>query len=419
MKLPFKLEVLISWWQLRRSRRSFERDPEGHQARLWRDFQAKVLTRSPLYRNRVPAALDTFPVQQKAEFMRDFNQINTCGLDLKDAMQVAVDSETSRDFEPTIEGVTVGLSSGTSGNRGLFLASSSERAIWVAAVLQRILGWSFKKRKIAFFLRANSNLYSSVQSNFLTFEYFDLLKTIQEHLERIQKVQPHIVVGQPSLLVRLAHAQNDGRISIRPQRIFSVAEVLSDEDEALISLAFGIRVDQVYQCTEGLFGQTCAEGTLHLNEDWLIVEKEWLDDTRFIPIITDLKRESQPVIRYRMNDILHVGTCTCGSKMQAISRIEGRMDDVLELGGATIFPDFIRRAIVGAHPEITDYQVVQTSSHALTLFLPQEELWTAAAEALQTEIERHGASGVTMDRASQKIHDHGSKLRRIMTKKSG
>ena len=419
MKLPFKLEVLISWWKLGRSRRSFERDPEGHQARLWRDFQAEVLTRSSLYRDRLPATLDTFPVQQKAEFMRDFNQINTCGLDLKDAMQVAVDSETSRDFEPTIEGITVGLSSGTSGNRGLFLASSSERAIWVAAVLQRILGWSFKKRKIAFFLRANSNLYSSVQSNFLAFEYFDLLKPLQEHLERIQQVQPDIVVGQPSLLVRLAHAQNDGRISIRPQRVFSVAEVLSAEDEALISQAFGIRVDQVYQCTEGLFGQTCAQGTLHLNEDWLIVEKEWLDDTRFIPIITDLKRESQPVIRYRMNDILHVGTCTCGSKMQAISRIEGRMDDVLELGGATIFPDFIRRAIVGAHPDITDYQVVQTSPQALTLFLPQEEHWTAVAEALHKEIERHGASGVTLDRAGQKIHDRGSKLRRIMTKKSG
>lgn len=419
MKLPFKLEVLTSWWQLGRSRRSFERDPEGHQARLWRDFQAEVLTRSPLYQDRVPAALDSFPVQQKAEFMRHFNQINTCGLNLNDAMQVAVDSETSRDFEPTIEGITVGLSSGTSGNRGLFLASSRERAVWVAAVLQRILGWSFKKRKIAFFLRANSNLYSSVQSNFLAFDYFDLLKPIQEHLERIQQVQPDIVVGQPSLLVRLAHAQNDGRIAIQPQRMFSVAEVLSDEDKALISQAFGIRVDQVYQCTEGLFGQTCAHGTLHLNEDWLIVEKEWLDDTRFIPIITDLKRESQPVIRYRMNDILHVGTCTCGSKMQAISRIEGRMDDVLELGGATIFPDFIRRAIVGAHPEITDYQVVQTSSHALTLFLPQEEHWAAAAEALHKEIERHGASGVNLDRARQKIHDLGSKLRRIMTKKSG
>ena len=74
---------------------------------------------------------------------------------------------------------------------------------------------------------------------------------------------------------------------------------------------------------------------------------------------------------------------------------------------------------MGAHPDITDYQVVQTSPQALTLFLPQEEHWTAAAEALHQEIERHGASGVTLDRASQKIHDHGSKLRRIMTKKSG
>ena len=418
MRLPFKLDVLKSWWLLERSRRSFERDPKGHQARLWQVFQAKVLTRSPLYRDRVPAALDAFPVQQKAEFMRDFNDINTCGLALKDAMQVAVDSETSRDFEPTIQGITVGLSSGTSGNRGLFLASAGERAIWVAAVLQRILGWSFKKRKIAFFLRANSNLYSSVQSNLLSFEYFDLLKPVQEHLGRIQQVQPDIVVGQPSLLVRLAEAQNTGRICLQPSRIFSVAEVLSDEDEAMISKAFGIRVDQVYQCTEGLFGQTCAHGTLHLNEDWLIVEKEWLDDTRFIPIITDLKRESQPVIRYRMNDILHAGTCTCGSKMQAISRIEGRMDDVLELGGATIFPDFIRRAVVGAHPDIVDYQVVQTAPDALTLFLPQEALWSAAAEALRKEIARHGASEVTLDRAGQKIHDHGSKLRRILALKN-
>ena len=253
MRLPFKLDVLKSWWLLERSRRSFERDPKAHQARLWQVFQAKVLTRSPLYRDRVPAALNAFPVQQKTEFMRDFNDINTCGLALKDAMQVAVDSETSRDFEPTIQGITVGLSSGTSGNRGLFLASTGERAIWVAAVLQRILGWSFKKRKIAFFLRANSNLYSSVQSNLLSFEYFDLLKPVQEHVERIQQVQPDIVVGQPSLLVRLAEAQNTGRIRLQPTRIFSVAEVLSEEDEALISKAFGIRVDQVYQCTEGLF----------------------------------------------------------------------------------------------------------------------------------------------------------------------
>ena len=72
---------------------------------------------------------------------------------LDEAMEVAVQSEQSRDFAPTLNGVTVGLSSGTSGNCGLFLASEKERAMWVAAVLQRILGWSFRKRKVCFFAR--------------------------------------------------------------------------------------------------------------------------------------------------------------------------------------------------------------------------------------------------------------------------
>ena len=38
------------------------------------------------------------------------------------------------------------------------------------------------------------------------------------------------------------------------------------------------------------------------------VEKEWLDDTRFQPIITDMRRTVQPVVRYKMNDILHLTT---------------------------------------------------------------------------------------------------------------
>ena len=37
-----------------------------------------------------------------------------------------IKSEENRDFSPTIKGITVGLSSGTSGNRGVFLASEKE-----------------------------------------------------------------------------------------------------------------------------------------------------------------------------------------------------------------------------------------------------------------------------------------------------
>jgi putative adenylate-forming enzyme len=415
MRLPFKLEVLSAWWSLGRSRRSFERDPERHQRAMWLRFQQRVLTKAPLYRDRLSEPLSKFSIQQKAEFMRDFNQINTCGLSLSDAMDVAVKSEESRDFKPTISGITVGLSSGTSGNRGLFLASDQERAVWVAAVLQRILGWSFRKRRIAFFLRANNNLYSSVQSRFISFKFFDLLEPLADNLRNIGRMKPDVVVGQPSLLIRLADAQIQSVIDIAPSKIISVAEVLSKEDENHIQATFGIDVDQVYQCTEGLFGQTCAHGTIHLNEDWLIIEKEWIDDTRFVPIITDLRRESQPVLRYRMNDILHAGSCKCGSKMQAISQIEGRMDDVLILGeDITLFPDFIRRAVVGAHPDLVDYQVVQISRHELSLYLSHQAHWRLASEALQKMLLRHGLTDIIITYTNSKIHSHGSKLRRII-----
>ncbi len=47
---------------------------------------------------------------------------------------------------------------------------------------------------------------------------------------------------------------------------------------------------------------------MHLNEPYLLIEREWLDreQTRFTPIVTDLWRRAQPVVRYRLNDVLQV-----------------------------------------------------------------------------------------------------------------
>ena len=110
-----------------------------------------------------------------------------------------------------------------------------------------------------------------------------------------------------------------------------------------------------------MFAQTCKKN-FHLNEDGLI-KKKWIDEIGFVPIITDLRRSAQPIVRYKMNDILHATKCTCGSKMQALSAIEGRTDDVLEFDGdKLIFPDFIRRAITGAHESIDNYKVIRISN---------------------------------------------------------
>ena len=198
-------------------------------------------------------------------------------------MQVAQEAENSRDFTPTIDGLTVGLSSGTSGNRGVFLVSEEERASWVAMVVQRILGFSLKPRKVAFFLRANSKLYTSVQSRLIRFAFLDLLLPVEQHFKRLNELQPNIVVGQPSLLMMLVDAQRSGELRIAPHKVISVAEVLSTEDRTAIELCFKVAVQQVYQCNEGMFGQTCSHGNFHLNEDGLIVEKEGLTTPGFSP----------------------------------------------------------------------------------------------------------------------------------------
>ena len=107
-----------------------------------------------------------FPVINKSIFMKNFNEINTQGIDLDEAYHIAFEAERTRDFSPMIGDITVGLSSGTSGNRGIFLVSIQERAQWVAYILLHLLGFSFRRRKVAFFLRANSNLYTSTNRNY-------------------------------------------------------------------------------------------------------------------------------------------------------------------------------------------------------------------------------------------------------------
>ena len=68
-----------------------------------------------------------------------------------------------------------------------------------------------------------------------------------------------------------------GVLSISPSKIISVAEVLSPEDSKYLKNIFKQTIHQVYQCTEGLLATTCSHGNLHFNDDFLILEKKYLD----------------------------------------------------------------------------------------------------------------------------------------------
>ncbi|MCR4941797.1 MAG: adenylate synthase [Campylobacter sp.] len=329
-------------------------------------------------------SLQDYPIIDKAIFMANFDRINTIGISEKEALDLALKAENSRDFSPVLHtsqgDIVVGLSSGTSGSRGIFLLSQKECAMWAGYILKRMLPKPyFKKRKIAFFLRADSHLYHSVGSRLINFKFYDLFQPLSEHIKTLNEQNPDILIMPANALKRLIQMPN---LHISPQKIISVAEVLEDDAKIQIEQYFKQKVFQAYQCTEGFLAHTCEYGNLHLNEDAVYIEYDWIDkkSERFCPIITDLNRQTQPVIRYRLNDILTYDSkpCPCGSVFTRIKKIEGRCDDILiakNLVGENfdLYPDFVRNAIVGFTQNLQEFRVEQDLEYLKVYIQPFDE----------------------------------------------
>ncbi|ANF95510.1 F390 synthetase-related protein [Paenibacillus bovis] len=400
------LRILYHYMQTRHlhrwsGREALERWQERRIIRQIRRIRAVSAFYRDLWKGLPDHAWRQFPIIDKQIMMEHFDRLNTVGIRCEEAMKLALQAEQTRDFQPLLNGVTVGLSSGTSGNRGLFLVSPQEQAAWTGTVLAKLLPGGLKREaRIAFFLRANSNLYESVRKGKLQFRYFDLMCPLEEHLEQMNQYRPTIWVAPASMLRLLAEEYAAGRLNVQPQRIIAVAEVLDPLDQQYIEQTFEQTVHQVYQCTEGFLGATCAHGTIHLNEDLVCIEKEYIDrdSRRFMPIITDFSRITQPIIRYRLNDILteSAAPCLCGSPFTAIERIEGRYDDILYIRHnqhhqkIPLFPDLVTRAIIAASPHISHYRVIQQAEDRLEIayrLTDTDEASAVVEQSIQNRIE--------------------------------
>jgi len=323
------------------------------QGRQLAAFMETLAASSPFYRGCGPF-LERLPRMDKSSFMANFAALNPHGITLDDATALAMKAERDRNFTPTLpDGISAGLSSGTSGARGVFLVSGEDRERWAGIVLARVLSRESLRQilspwraplKIAFFLRADSNLYRSLGSRRVQFRFFDLLQPLAKLAGELQDYRPDVLVAPATVLLELAQG---ALVDIHPRQVVSVAEVLDEADAAAIARCFGTRPANVYQATEGFLASTCRAGNLHMNEEYLHVETEWIDEgkRRFHPVITDFSRRSQFIVRYRLDDVLSIddSPCPCGRVARRIRSIDGRADEVLRLG-APVFPDVLRHA---------------------------------------------------------------------------
>ncbi len=452
--------VRVRWGYRFRSRSRLE----AWQRRRIRSFLRRDLPKAPFYAERTSATprrarrLEALPVVGKSVLLEHFDGLNTRGVRLADALGVALEAEHTRDFRALVDGdVTVGLSSGTSGRRGAFLVSPRERMLWAGTVLGRMLDGPMLVRlvqpwrpplRIAFFLRAGGNLYESVASSRVRFGFFDLTEPLEVHRRELARLTaaghgPDILVAPASVLRALALADREGRDDrgmldggpgaasaarpFAPGLVISVAEVLEPDTAELIRSVWGAPLRQVYQATEGLLALTCEAGALHLNEESVHIEREWLDaeHTRFTPVVTDFDRRTQIIARYRLDDVLRVDPtaperCACGRVSAVIAAVDGRHDAVLRLPHrdgrrlVDVFPDAVRQALMLGSESYADWRIRQRGLDVhLALDEPAADGAERAVAALEGLFERYECRAtVVLDEWVEP--DPGVKVRRIV-----
>ena len=108
---------------------------EAYQKKQLSNYMDFLKRESPYFKNGVPTDFDHM---DKTFMMTHFNELNTQGIDRDEALALAIESEKTRDFTELKGEVAVGLSSGTSGHRGLFITTEKERSMWAAALLAKM-----------------------------------------------------------------------------------------------------------------------------------------------------------------------------------------------------------------------------------------------------------------------------------------
>ncbi|MBE0558706.1 MAG: phenylacetate--CoA ligase, partial [Proteobacteria bacterium] len=117
----------------------------------------------------------------------------------------------------------------------------------------------------------------------------------------------------------------------------------------------------------GMAFECPEQNGMHIWEDNYIVEIIDPVTLRTLPegeegelVMTTLRREGMPIIRYRTKDLTRIipGPCPCGRTHRRIERIKGRTDDMMILKGVNIFPIQIERRLMEIPGVGTNFLIV-------------------------------------------------------------
>lgn len=187
------------------------------------------------------------------------------------------------------------------------------------------------------------------------------LGTEERQIRIMRDFKTTALLCTPSHALRVASAL--GPLGIHPEELdlrvgLFGAEPWSEAVRSEIQTTLHIEALDNYGLTE-LMGPGVAfeceyRAGLHVNEDHFVVEvislstQEPLEDGRSGEIVlSTLTKEGFPLVRYRTGDVASLDRepCRCGRTLARLSRIAGRTDDLVFLGGTKFFPSQVEQIL--------------------------------------------------------------------------
>ena len=181
----------------------------------------------------------------------------------------------------------------------------------------------------------------------------------------------HII---PSFLLLLMGVMQEMKVDpkndLSLRMAFVGAEPYSQEVAKRLEDFYGIKVYNSYGLSEmngpGVAFECPYQNGLHIWEDAYLVEiidpntLEPVPDGQYGELVmTTLKREAMPILRYRSRDLTRIlpGTCACGRVHKRIDRIQGRTDDMFIIKGVNVFPMQVEQVLMNI-PEVGNNYVI-------------------------------------------------------------
>ncbi|MFO7749499.1 MAG: phenylacetate--CoA ligase [Desulfobacteraceae bacterium] len=193
------------------------------------------------------------------------------------------------------------------------------------------------------------------------------------HVEMLVDMQSTVFCSTASMALLMAEEVNRrGLLSrINLNKIILGAERHSEAMRDRIGQLLGVEeIYDIYGLTE-LYGPgtgldcTCHQG-IHFWNDLFIYEIIDPDTLAPLPagqegelVITTLKKEASPLIRYRTHDITRIipGQCPCGLSFPRHGRIKGRSDDMFIYRAVNIYPSQIDLILSGIDGVGSEFQI--------------------------------------------------------------